>query len=409
MAKSGDVLVGLDIGTTKICAIVGEITDEGIDIIGIGTHPSKGLRKGVVVNIDATVASIKRAIEEAEHMAGCEISTVYTGIAGGHIKAFPSHGVVAVKDKEVRPRDVERVIEQAKAEAIPLDREVIHVLPQEFVVDDQDGIKDPIGMSGVRLEAKALIVTGAVSSAQNIVKCAQRTGLNVSDIVLQPLASSLATLCEDEKELGVCLVDIGGGTTDIAIFHDGSIRHTAVISLGGNHLTNDVAIGLRTPTHEAERIKKQYGHANAKKVDGGETIEVPSVGGGAPRILSRHILAEIIEPRVEEIFMLVQHEIQKAGMEELLASGVVITGGSTLLEGMPEMAEEVLGMPVRRGMPRHIGGLVDVVKSPMYATAVGLVIYGARQRAGSPYFKIREENVYRKVKDRMKLWLGEIF
>ncbi len=409
MAKSGDVLVGLDIGTTKICAIVGEITDEGIDIIGIGTHPSKGLRKGVVVNIDATVASIKRAIEEAEHMAGCEISTVYTGIAGGHIKAFPSHGVVAVKDKEVRPRDVERVIEQAKAVAIPLDREVIHVLPQEFVVDDQDGIKDPIGMSGVRLEAKALIVTGAVSSAQNIVKCAQRTGLNVSDIVLQPLASSLATLCEDEKELGVCLVDIGGGTTDIAIFHDGSIRHTAVISLGGNHLTNDVAIGLRTPTHEAERIKKQYGHANAKKVDGGETIEVPSVGGGAPRILSRHILAEIIEPRVEEIFMLVQHEIQKAGMEELLASGVVITGGSTLLEGMPEMAEEVLGMPVRRGMPRHIGGLVDVVKSPMYATAVGLVIYGARQRAGSPYFKIREENVYRKVKDRMKLWLGEIF
>jgi cell division protein FtsA len=409
MAKNGDVLVGLDIGTTKICAIVGEITDDGIDIIGIGTHPSKGLRKGVVVNIDATVASIKRAIEEAEHMAGCEISTVYTGIAGGHIKAFQSHGVVSVKDKEVRPQDVDRVIEQAKAVAIPLDREVIHVLPQEFVVDDQDGIKDPIGMSGVRLEAKVLIVTGAVSSAQNIVKCAQRTGLNVSDIVLQPLASSLATLCEDEKELGVCLVDIGGGTTDIAIFHDGSIRHTAVISLGGNHLTNDVAIGLRTPTHEAERIKKQYGHANAKKVDGGETIEVPSVGGGAPRILSRHILAEIIEPRVEEIFMLVQHEIQKAGMEELLASGVVITGGSTLLEGMAEMAEEVLGMPVRRGMPRHIGGLVDVVKSPMYATAVGLVIYGAKQRAGSPYFKIREENVYRKVKDRMKQWLGEIF
>jgi cell division protein FtsA len=409
MGKSGDVLVGLDIGTTKICAIVGEITDEGIDIIGIGTHPSKGLRKGVVVNIDATVASIKRAIEEAEHMAGCEISTVYTGIAGGHIKAFQSHGVVAVKDKEVRPQDVDRVIEQAKAVAIPLDREVIHVLPQEFVVDDQDGIKDPIGMSGVRLEAKALIVTGAVSSAQNIVKCAQRTGLNVSDIVLQPLASSLATLCEDEKELGVCLVDIGGGTTDIAIFHDGSIRHTAVISLGGNHLTNDVAIGLRTPTHEAERIKKQYGHANAKKVDGSETIEVPSVGGGAPRILSRHILAEIIEPRVEEIFMLVQHEIQRAGMEELLASGVVITGGSTLLEGMAEMAEEVLGMPVRRGMPRHIGGLVDVVKSPMYATAVGLVIYGAKQRIGSPYFKIREENVYRKVKDRMKQWLGEIF
>jgi cell division protein FtsA len=410
MAKNGDILVGLDIGTTKICAIVGEVTDDGIDIIGIGSHPSKGLRKGVVVNIDATVASIKRAVEEAEHMAGCEITTVYTGIAGGHIKAFPSHGVVAVKDKEVRQQDVDRVIDQAKAVAIPLDREVIHVLPQEFVVDDQDGIKEPVGMSGVRLEAKALIVTGAVSSAQNIVKCAQRTGLNVADIVLQPLASSLATLSDDERELGVCLVDIGGGTTDIAVFHNGSIQHTAVMSLGGNHLTNDVAVGLRTPTHEAERIKKQYGCAMASMVDKSETIEVPSVGGAQPRILSRHILAEIIEPRVEEIFMLVQHELQKCGMEEILASGIVITGGSTLLAGMPEMAEEVLGMPVRRGMPRGIGGLVDVVKSPMYATAVGLVMYGAQQQQDfSPYFKIREENVYRKVKNRMKEWLGEIF
>jgi cell division protein FtsA len=409
MAKSGDILVGLDIGTTKICAIVGEVTDDGIDIIGIGSHPSKGLRKGVVVNIDATVASIKRSIEEAEHMAGCEISTVYTGIAGGHIKAFPSHGVVAVKDKEVRQQDVDRVIDQAKAVAIPLDREVIHVLPQEFVVDDQDGVKEPVGMSGVRLEAKALIVTGAVSSAQNIVKCAQRTGLNVADIVLQPLASSLATLNDDERELGVCLVDIGGGTTDIAVFHNGSIQHTAVIALGGNHLTNDVAVGLRTPTHEAERIKKQYGSAMASLVDKSETIEVPSVGGSQPRVLSRHILAEIVEPRVEEIFMLVQHELQKCGMEEILASGVVITGGSTLLAGMQEMGEEVLGLPVRRGMPRGIGGLVDVVKSPMYATAVGLVIYGAQQQDGSPYFKIREDNVYRKVKNRMKEWLGQVF
>jgi len=409
MAKSGDILVGLDIGTTKICAIVGEVTDEGIDIIGIGTHPSKGLRKGVVVNIDATVASIKRAIEEAEHMGGCEITTVYTGIAGGHIKAFPSHGVVAIKDKEVKPTDVERVIDQAKAVAIPLDREVIHVLPQEFIVDDQDGVKEPVGMSGVRLEAKALIVTGAVSSAQNIIKCAQRTGLNVSDIVLQPLASSLAVLSEDEKELGACLVDIGGGTTDIAIFSNGAIAHTSVLSLGGNHLTNDIAVGLRTPTHEAERIKKSYGCAMAAQVDKSETIEVPSVGGGQPRVLSRQILAEIIEPRVEEIFMLVQHEIQKCGMEELLASGVVITGGSTLLAGMPEMAEEVLGMPVRRGVPRGIGGLVDVVKGPQFATAVGLVIYGAQQQEGGPYFRIREENVYRKVKTRMKEWLGEIF
>ncbi len=342
-------------------------------------------------------------------MAGCEITTVYTGIAGGHIKGFNSHGVVAVKDKEVRQQDVDRVIDQAKAVAIPLDREVIHVLPQEFVVDDQDGIKEPVGMSGVRLEAKVLIVTGAVSSAQNIVKCAKRTGLNVADIVLQPLASSLAALSEDEKELGVCLVDIGGGTTDIAIFHDGSIVHTAVISLGGNHLTNDMAVGLRTPTHEAERIKKKYGCAMSSMVDKDETIEVPSVGGRQPRVLSRHILAEIIEPRVEEIFMLVQHEIQKGGMEEILASGVVITGGSTLLAGMPEMAEEVLGVPVRRGLPRGIGGLVDVVKSPMYATAVGLVIYGAHQQHDGPYFKIRDENVYRKVKVRMKEWLGQIF
>ncbi|HZZ83851.1 MAG TPA: cell division protein FtsA [Anaeromyxobacteraceae bacterium] len=409
MARKGEILVGLDIGTTKICAIVGEVTDEGIDVIGIGSHPSKGLRKGVVVNIDATVASIKRAIEEAEHMGGCEITTVYTGIAGGHIKAFPSHGVVAIKDKEVRQTDVDRVIDQAKAVAIPLDREVIHVLPQEFVVDDQDGIKEPVGMSGVRLEAKALIVTGAVSSAQNIIKCAQRTGLNVSDIVLQPLASSLAVLSEDEKELGVCLVDIGGGTTDIAIFANGAIAHTAVLSLGGNHLTNDIAVGLRTPTHEAERIKKAHGCAMAKMVDAADTIEVPSVGGGNPRVLSRQILAEIIEPRVEEIFMLVQHEIQKCGLEETMASGVVITGGSTLLQGMAEMAEEVLGMPVRRGMPRGIGGLVDVVRSPQFATAVGLVIYGAKQQEGSPYFKIRDENVYRKVKSRMKEWLGEIF
>ncbi len=409
MAKSGDILVGLDIGTTKICAIVGEVTDEGIDIIGIGSHPSKGLRKGVVVNIDATVASIKRAIEEAEHMAGCEITTVYTGIAGGHVKAFPSHGVVAIKEKEVRQSDVDRVIDQAKAVAIPLDREVIHVLPQEFLIDDQDGVKEPVGMCGVRLEAKALIVTGAVSSAQNIVKCAQRTGLNVADIVLQPLASSLATLSEDEKDLGVCLVDIGGGTTDIAIFANGAIRHTAVLALGGNHLTNDVAVGRRTPTHEAERIKKAYGCAMASMVDRSETIEVPSVGGGQPRVLSRQIVAEIVEPRVEEIFMLVQHEIQKAGLEEQIASGVVITGGSTLLSGMSEMAEEVLGVPVRRGLPKGIGGLVDVVKSPQFATAVGLVIYGAQQAAGSPYFKIREENVYRKVKNRMKEWLGEIF
>jgi len=410
MGKKGELIVGLDIGTTKICAIVGEVTDEGIDIIGIGSHPSKGLRKGVVVNIEATVASIKRAIEEAELMAGCEINTVYTGIAGGHIKGFNSQGIVAIKDKEVRDTDIQRVIDAAKAIAIPLDREVIHVLPQEYVIDEQGGIKDPLGMSGVRLEAKVHIVTGAVSSAQNIIKCANKTGLNVADIVLQPLASSEAVLNEDEKELGVCLVDIGGGTTDIAIFSGGSIVHTGVIALGGNNLTSDIAIGLRTPAHEAERIKQKHGCCMASLVGDEDTIEVPSVGGRQPRVLSRRILTEILEPRVEEIFQLVQREIQRCGYEDLLASGVVITGGSTLLAGMPELAEEVLGLPVRRGMPRGIGGLVDVVKSPMYATGVGLVQYGARHM-DVRNFKIRsnEDTVYKRVGKRMKDWFAEIF
>jgi cell division protein FtsA len=407
--KSGEIIVGLDIGTTKICAIVGELTDSGIiDIIGIGTHPSKGLRKGVVVNIESTVQSIRRAIEEAELMAGCEIQNVYTGIAGGHIKGFNSQGIVAVKDKEVRDMDIARVIDAAKAVAIPLDREVIHVLPQEFIIDEQGGIKEPLGMAGVRLEAKVHIVTGAVSSAQNIVKCANKTGLNVADIVLQPLASSEAVLSDDERELGVCLVDIGGGTTDIAIFSGGSIVHTAVIALGGNNLTSDIAIGLRTPAHEAERIKQKYGCCLPAMVNKDETIEVPSVGGRQPRVLGRQILCEILEPRVEEIFQLVQREIQKCGYEDLLASGIVITGGSTLLAGMPELAEEVIGLPVRRGIPRGIGGLVDVVKSPIYATGVGLVVYGAKNQ-DRRMFRIREENVYRKVRGRMREWLEEIF
>lgn len=408
MAKKGELLVGLDIGTTKICAIVGEVTDEGIDIIGIGSHPSKGLRKGVVVNIEATVSSIKRAIEEAELMAGCEINTVFTGIAGGHIKGFNSQGIVAIKDKEVREMDIQRVIDAAKAIAIPLDREVLHVLPQEFMIDEQGGIKDALGMSGVRLEAKVHIVTGAVSSAQNIIKCANKTGLNVADIVLQPLASSEAVLGEDEKELGVCLVDIGGGTTDIAIFSGGAIVHTGVIALGGNNLTSDIAIGLRTPAHEAERIKQRYGCCLPSMVDPDETIEVPSVGGRQPRVISRQILTEILEPRVEEIFQMVQRELQRCGYEDLLASGVVITGGTTLLPGMPELAEDVLGLPTRRGMPRGIGGLVDVVKSPMYATGVGLVVYGAKH-LDVRNFKIREDNVYKKVGKRMKEWFAEIF
>src|SRR5688572_14490726 len=335
MASSHDLIVGLDIGTTKICAIVGEVNDSGgVDIVGIGTHPSKGLRKGVVINIEATVASIKHAIQEAELMAGCEISHVYAGIAGGHIKGQNSHGIVAVKDKEVTQADVDRVIDAARAVAIPLDREVIHILPQEYVIDEQDGIKEPLGMSGVRLEAKVHIVTGAVTSAQNIVKCAQRCGLTVADIVLEQLASSEAVLSHDEKDLGVALIDIGGGTTDIAIWSEGSIVHTAVLTVGGDHITNDIAVGLRTPMADAERIKQKYGCAMSSLVREDETIEVPSVGGRKPRVLARQILTEIIEPRVEEMFSLVQQEIQRTGYEDLLASGVVITGGATLLPGM---------------------------------------------------------------------------
>ncbi len=406
--KGGEIIVGLDIGTTKICAIVGELTDEGIDIIGIGSHPSRGLRKGVVVNIETTVQSIQRAIDEAEAMAGTDITHVYTGIAGGHIKSFGGRGVVALKDREVKEQDVARVIEQAKTVNIPVDREVIHVLPQEFIVDDQGGIREPLGMTGARLEAKVHIVTGAVASAQNIIRCANRAGLNVADIVLQPLASSEAVLTDEEKELGVCLVDIGGGTTDIAIFQNGSIVHTAVIALGGNNLTNDIAVGLRTPTDHAERIKQKYGCALSSMVDRQEMIEVPSVGGREPRVMGRQILSEILEPRVEEVFQLVHHEVERNGFSELLTSGVVITGGSTLLSGMPELAEEIMGVPVRRGVPRGIGGLVDVVKSPVYATGVGLVVYGARHQ-DRRMFRIREENVFRKVKRRMGEWLQEVF
>lgn len=409
MSRAGELIVGLDIGTTKICAIVGEISENGtVDVVGIGTHPSKGLRKGVVINIEATVNSIKRAIEEAELMAGCEISHVYAGIAGGHIKGFNSHGIVAVKEKEVMQTDVDRVIDAARAIAIPLDREVIHILPQEFVIDDQDGIREPLGMSGVRFEAKVHIVTGAVTSAQNIIKCAQRCGLSVADIVLEQLASSEAVLSQDEKELGVALIDIGGGTTDIAIWSEGSIVHTSVLAVGGDHITSDIAVGLRTPMNDAERIKQKHGCAMNTMVERDETIEVPSVGGRKPRTLSRQILTEIIEPRVEEMFSLVHQEIQRTGYEDLLASGVVITGGATLLNGMPELAEDILGLPVRLGVPGGIGGLVDIVKSPIFATGVGLVLYG-RDHEANCFFKVRDENVYGKVKSRMRSWLGEIF
>ena len=404
--KKGELIVGLDIGTTKITCIVGELTPDGLDVVGIGTQPSRGLRKGVVINIDATVASIRRAVEEAELMAGCEITSVYAGIAGGHIRGFNSQGVVAIKDQEVRQSDLERVLDAARAINIPQDREILHVLPQEFIIDEQDGIREPLGMAGVRLEAKVHIVTAAASSAQNIIKCCAKTGLSVADIVLEPLASAEAVLADEEKELGVALVDIGGGTTDLAIFVNGAIQHTSVIPIGGGHLTNDIAVGLRTPMQEAERIKVRHGSAQSGLLDRDETIEVPSVGGRPPRVLSRRILCEIIEPRVEEIFQLVRHEIQKAGHEDLLASGVVLTGGSTLLHGMPELAEEVLGLPVRRGVPRGVGGLIDVVKSPQYATAVGLLHYGMRVSRSGQVLRSGDQQPF---KDRFLGWFKELF
>ena len=408
MGKRNNIIVGLDIGTSKVCAVVGEMTEQGVEIIGVGSHISQGLRKGVVINIESTVESIKKAVQEAGMMAGCEINSVFTGIAGGHIKGFNSHGIVAVKNKEVSPRDVERVIDAAKAVAIPMDREVLHILPQDYIIDDQDGIKEPLGMSGVRLEAKVHIVTGAVTSAQNIVKCCNRTGLNVADIVLEPLASAEAVLTEEEKELGVALVDMGGGTTDIALFHDGAVKHTAVLAIGGNHLTSDIAAGLRTPIAEAERIKQRYGYARTSMVTKDERVEVPSVGGRNSRTITRQILCEIIEPRLDEIFQLFRREIVKSGYEGCLSSGVVLTGGSTLLPGMIEMAEEVLGMPARLGLPIHVHGLSDVIASPIYATGVGLVLYGMK-RQDKNFFRMRENNVLGKVKGRMADWLSEFF
>lgn len=406
--NKSSLIVGLDIGTSKVCAVVGEMTERGMEIIGVGSHPSQGLRKGVVINIESTVDSIKKAVEEAELMAGCEINSVFTGIAGGHIKGFNSHGIVAVKNKEVSQRDVDRVIDAAKAVAIPMDREVLHILPQEYLIDDQDGIKEPLGMSGVRLEAKVHIVTGAVTSAQNIIKCCNRTGLNVADIALEPLASAEAVLTPEERELGVALVDMGGGTTDIALFHDGAVKHTAVLAIGGNHLTSDIAAGLRTPIGEAERIKQRYGYARTSMVTKDERVEVPSVGGRNSRTISRQILCEIIEPRLEEIFQLIRREIAKSGYEGSLASGVVMTGGSTLLPGMIEMAEQLFSMPVRLGVPIHVGGLVDVVSSPIYATGVGLVLYGMKRQEKN-FFRIREDNLFGKVKNRMVDWFSEFF
>ncbi|MGD2124829.1 MAG: cell division protein FtsA [Desulfobacteraceae bacterium] len=403
-----EIIVGLDIGTTKICAVVGEVRPDATEIIGIGSHPSEGLRKGVVINIEKTVNSIKEAIEEAETMAGCEIGSVYAGIAGGHIKGFNSHGVIALKEKEVTKKDIERVIEAASAVAIPMDREVIHVLTQEFIVDDQNGISDPVGMSGVRMEAKIHIVTGAVTSAQNIIKCANRAGLDVCDIVLQSLASSESVLTDEERNLGVALLDFGGGTTDLAVFSRGTIKHTSVLALGGDNLTYDISIGLRTPMVEAERIKIKYGCALSSMIGKDETIEVPGVGGRESRVLSREILGEIMEPRVEEIFTLIHNELIRSGYEDMINSGVVVTGGSAELPGIPEMAEQIFNSPSRTGFPQWISGLVEVVNKPMYATAVGLVLYGAKRIKEGKKFRIRDTNIFGRVMERMKRWFKDV-
>ncbi|MFH1992019.1 MAG: cell division protein FtsA [Pseudomonadota bacterium] len=407
MQRRENLIVGLDIGTTKICAVVGEVSERDLNIIGIGTHPSIGLRKGVVVNIESTVESIQKAIAEAELMAGCEISSVYAGIAGGHITGFNSRGIIAIKGPEVTKHDVGRVIDAARAVAIPMDREVIHVLPQEFIVDDQDGIQNPVGMSGVRLEAKIHIVTGAVTSAHNIVKCANRSGLDVCDIVLESLASAEAVLTEEEKDLGTALLDLGGGTTDLAIFSGKNIKHTFVLSLGGNNLTNDIAIGLRAPHTEAEKIKTKYGSCLSRNIGGEETIEVPGMGGRNSRKLPRQILGEILEPRMEEIFTLIKREIYRAGLENLIASGVVLTGGSSLLDGSVEVAESIFNLPTRLGKPQGITGLVDVVNNPMYATAVGLVLYGARTMPEKK-FRIRDNNIFNRIITRMKKWFKDV-
>ena len=403
------ILVGLDIGTTKIACIVGEETDKGLEVVGIGTHPSKGLRKGVVINIEATVDSIKKAVEEAELMAGAEITSVFVGIAGGHIRSLNSQGTVAIKDREVSDLDVGRVLDTAQAVAIPMDRELIHIIPQEYIVDDLEGIKDPRGMRGVRLSAKVHIVTGAVTSAQNIVNCCNKANLNVRDIVLEQLASSEAALTADERDLGVMLVDIGGGTTDIAIFVDGAVVHTSVLALGGDHITHDIAYGLRTPTTEAETVKQKWGCSMTSLIDDDAGFEVESVGGSRTRTTNRTTLAEIIEPRVTEIFSLVQQDLSRTGWEDHLPAGVVLTGGSVILPGMPELAERVFGMPARRGIPRGVAGLTEVISSPIFATGTGLVKYGQAHDQEEQRVRGRSPSFFEGVKDRMKKWTEAFF
>ncbi|MCZ6640617.1 MAG: cell division protein FtsA [Gammaproteobacteria bacterium] len=402
-------IVGLDIGTSKVAAIVGEINPEGtLEIIGIGSHPSHGLKKGVVINIESTVQSIQRAVEEAELMSGRQIDSVYAGIAGSHIRSINSHGIVAVRDRdrEVYPQDVERVIDAAQAMAIPADQKILHILPQEYIIDNQEGIKEPLGMSGVRLEAKVHLVTCAVNAAQNIEKCIERCGLTVNDIILEQLASSYAVLTDDERDLGVCLVDIGGGTTDIAVFTDGAIRHTAVIPIAGDQVTNDIAMALRTPTQYAEDIKMKYACALTQLARADETIKVPGVGDKPMKELSRQALAEVVEPRYDELFTLIQAELRRSGFEELVASGIVLTGGASKMEGVIDLAEEIFHMPVSLGLPRNVAGLKDIVRNPVYATGVGLLQYGKQREEEIPgRGKLRRSGMF----NRVKKWLSENF
>lgn len=407
--NSENMIVGLDIGTSKVVAIVGEITADGkLEIVGLGSHPSRGLKKGVVVNIESTVQSIQRAIQDAELMAGCTIHSVWAGIAGSHIRSMNSHGIVAIKDKEVTLADMDRVIDAAKAVAIPADQKVLHILPQEYIIDSQEGVKEPIGMSGVRLEAKVHLVTGAVNAAQNIEKCIQRCGLKVEEIILEQLASSYAVLTDDERELGVCLIDIGGGTSDIAIFTEGAIRHTAVIPIAGDQVTNDIAMALRTPTQYAEEIKVKYACALAQLAGPDEVIKVRSVGDRPPRELSRQALAEVVELRYDELFTLIQAEIRRSGFEQMLAGGIVLTGGTAKMEGAVELAEEIFHIPVRLGSPIHAGGLKDIVNNPIHATGVGLLHYALKQRyAPLPDSVPRKKHV--SLATRLRHWVQNNF
>jgi len=408
MAKQTErnLIVGLDIGTSKVAAIVGEINDNGdVEVIGIGSTPSRGLKKGVVINLESTVNSIQRAVEEAELMAGCEISSVYAGIAGSHIKSLNSHGIVAIRDKEVSQYDIDRVIDSARAVAIPADQKIIHILPQEFIIDLQAGIKEPVGMSGIRLEAKVHMVTGSVSAAQNIIKCIRRCELEVDDIVLEQLASCSSVLTEDEKELGVCLIDIGGGTTDIAIFSQGAIKHTAVIPIAGDQVTNDIAVALRTPTQNAEQIKREHACALTQLADANEMIDVASIGDRPSRKISKQNLAEIIEPRYEELMLLVQAELRRSGYEGLITAGIILTGGSSKVTGLVELAEEIFHMPVRLGIPQHVMGLTDVVKNPAHSTGVGLLLYGRDHIESNDHLVDTGEGLFA----RMKAWFQNNF